>query len=192
MSAVISAILSETNNIQLLIHTILSENISSLPPKNFHLNHFVSPSPIHSRRPESQLGLGRKQKIGIGKALHGSASHSIGAMHNSLSIHYTQSITGNLQVMINNTHFFLHQVKSRKGQAKQLTYKNPGPQFKINGLKFNDFQFTAVNVFFKINNVNINSKTHQQHYQYEIFLYRPQPQFTIIFVRQLWNSVIQV
>ena len=99
MSAVISAILSETKKMQLLIHTILSENISSLPPKNFQLKHFVSLSPIHSRRPDSKLGLGRKQKIGIGKALHSSASCSIGAMHNSLSIHYTQSITGNLQVM---------------------------------------------------------------------------------------------
>ena len=150
MSAVISAILSETNNIQLLIHTILSENISSLPPKNFHLNHFVSLSPIHSRRPDSKLGLGKKQKIGIGKALHASGLHSIGAMHNSLSVHYTQSITGNLQVMGHNIHPFFHQDKSRKGLAKQLTYKIPGPQLKINGFKFNDYQFTAVNYFSKL------------------------------------------
>ena len=163
MSAVISAILSETNNIQLLIHTILSENISSLPPKNFHLNHFVSLSPIHSRKPDSKLGLGRKQKIGIGKALHASASRSIGAIHNSQRIHYTQSITGNLQVMGNNIRSFLHQDKSRKGHAKQVTHKNQGPQFKISGFKF-QFQFIAINCFSRLRSVNINSKPQKQHY----------------------------
>ena len=133
MSAVISAILSETNNIQLLIHTILSGNITSLPPKNFHLNHFVSLSPIHSRRPDSKLGLGRKQKFGIGKALHAAGLRSIGAIHNSLSIHYTQLITGNLQVMGNKIHSFIR-IKAEKAKPNNSLIKTQGLNSKSMGL----------------------------------------------------------